>query len=135
MNIVYRRKIKNRKKIKMLFSHFRKLDLSNFKMTFAKRLIKKPLFFITDFQNPYKGLLFYHVEIFYSIVVALLHFNIFCVLHGIIFSLLIIISTMFYSDRDINMGRSIFRAIFEENFFFFCTLLAFFMSNIVGNIF
>ena len=36
----------------MLFSHFRKLDLSNFKMTFEERTL-----FMTDFQSSYKVLL------------------------------------------------------------------------------
>ena len=65
----------------------------------------------------------------------ILHFTfyIFHTLHGSAFSLLIIIFATFSGDIDIKMGDSIVRAILKK--VLFCTLLIFFISNVVRNIF
>ena len=54
----------------------------------------------------------YHVEIFRQYNVDPV--NIFCILHGSQFSLLIVISTGFYSDKDIKMGNTIIRAVLKK---------------------
>ena len=59
--------------------------------------------------------------------------NIFHILHESPFSLLIIISAASYVDRDIKMRHSISRAILKKKLY--CTLLAFSIINIVGNLF
>ena len=108
-------------------------------MTFTKSFIKKPPFFITDFQCSCKVLLFEKLLLCgnflqcnggpLNIPVPL---NISCILPGSLFSLLVVFCAVFYCYRDIKMGHSSFGAIWKK---LFCSSLPFFISNILGNIF
>ena len=101
-------------------------------MTPAKYLAKQTPFFLIDFQSSYKFLdlsKLYHKEIFDSVLAALY----FYILQDSPFSSLISISAAFYDDRDIKKGHSIFLAILKILFVQIFSL-AFFISNILGNI-
>ena len=88
----------------MLFFHLRKFHFSNFKMTFAKVLIKKSPFVILDFQSSYKVilidkvLLWKHFEQYNGSSMIVFPFFL-----ESSFFLLINISVAFYDNGDIKM--------------------------------
>ena len=104
--------------LKMLFSQFSKFEFLSLKWFFQKPNNQR---FSSDFQRSHKMLVFEEgllCENFWKYNGSSL--NIFYILDGRSFSLLIITCSAFNGDRDLKMGHSIFRSILNKIFFALC---------------
>ena len=97
-------------------------------MNFAKSLMKNSPIFLIDFSRTFYLTKFNYLDIFDNMEML----NTFHVLDGNPLTLHNIISTAFYGNRDIKISSSVLCTILKK---MFCPLLAFFIPNIVGNIF
>ena len=90
--------------------------------------MKNSPIFLIDFSRKFYLTKFNYLDIFDNMEML----NTFHVLDGNPLTLHNIISTAFYGNRDIKISSSVLCTILKK---MFCPLLAFFIPNIVGNIF